>query len=99
MRAQLPKERLVVGGDSLPDHRNSQTPHRRRLWADCSIETIRILVRGFAEGIELMRRPQVSRQLLHELRRRTDPVECLELRRYGDSCERLEPFFELRHGK
>ena len=95
MSAQLTKQWLVVGGNTLADDGDSEPRNRRRLGRDGRMQTVRVFVRGFAKCVELMRAPEMGGELFHELCGLPDPVEGFELWREADFVEILEPFLEF----
>ena len=82
MRAQIAKQRRIVGGDALPDHRDAKPAHGGSARAAPPTATaLHNPSPRFAKGVQLVRRPKIGGLLLHKLRGLIDPVEMLELLR------------------
>src|SRR4029077_15288598 len=72
--AEFSEQGRVVCGHALTDNRDSQAWEPWWLGRQGRSQAIRIVDRGGAKGIELMRTPEVSRELLDKLRRRVYPI-------------------------
>jgi hypothetical protein len=99
MRTQFSKQWIVVRSDSLSDDGDAQPWNRRRLRGNSLPQTITIVIRGFAECVELMRAPQMCGKLFYELRGRLDPIKSFQLRGKFDFVEFVKPLFALIVGE
>src|SRR4029077_21232295 len=71
----------------------------RRLGRDSGVQAVSVSDGGGSKGIELVRSPEIGRELLHKLRRRIDPVETLERGGKRDLLESLQPVFMFLRGE
>src|SRR5690349_18335486 len=81
MRAELAEQRSTVEINSLANDRNSQAWKFGLFSRDRGLEALGVLRSGQSEGVQLMGRPQMRRELLDKLGRRINPVETLEVGR------------------
>ena len=93
MGAQFAKERFVVRSRALADDRNAETRRRRLLRRHRRLQTVGIIDRRLAKGIQLVGAPQMRRQLFDKLGRRVYPIKFFELLGRTYLRESLKPFF------
>src|SRR5580692_2712947 len=60
VRAQVEKQRLVVGGNTLANDCNAESPRGQRWLRDGCLQVGAVIRRSFAKGIELVRAPQIG---------------------------------------
>ena len=99
MGAQFAKQRFVVRSRALADDRNTETRRCRRLGRHSCLQTVGIIYRRLAKGIQLMGAPQMRRELLDKLGGRVYPIKFFKLPRRTYLGESLKPFFCLFRGE
>ena len=87
---KLSEKRRVVGLDALSDDGNAQPRDWWWLGRHGCSQAIRVTDGGGAKRIELMRAPQVRRQLFDKLRRRSSPNPRVPVGTKGGSARILE---------
>src|SRR5437868_6573299 len=95
MRAQLAEQWRFAGVRSLSHDGNAKSWNRRRLRRRHGVQTVSVVSRGVTEGVELMRRPEVSGKLLDKLSRQVDPIKMFQFLRKANLFETAEPLLEL----
>src|SRR5664279_5105958 len=96
---QVSKQGRIIRRYALPDDRNSEPAHSSRLRRHSHTQAIAVNHRGVSKRIQLMRVPEILRQLLNKLSRKIDPIQMLQFGRKRELKERLKPLFDLRGRK
>ena len=86
LRPQLSEQAVLVVPDALADDDDSQPMRRQRVFRQCGTGFPNVIDRRGPEGIDLMSRPQVRRQLFGEDGRRVDPIGLLESLGKAEFC-------------
>ena len=95
MRAQLSEQWQFARVRSLSHDGNAKSWNRRRLRWRHGMQTVSVVRRRVAEGVELMGCPEVGRKLFDKLSRQVDPIKMFQFLRKANLFEAAEPLLEL----
>ncbi len=81
LRAKLAEEAIIVLRDALPDHGDAQPVRGQRRVGRRRRGLLDVIDRGRAKRIDLMRGPQMRRELFRKDGRRVHPIDLLQFAR------------------